>query len=112
MDFDYTDKVKDLQGRVTAFMQDYVIPSEEPISTWFAENRDEWGAAPMMDDLKAEAKKQGLWNLFLPEDSRGAGLTNLEYAPLAEITGWSPTIGPEALNCSCLLYTSPSPRDS
>ena len=100
MDFDYTDKVKDLQGRVTAFMQDYVIPSEEPISTWFAENRDEWGAAPMMDDLKAEAKKQGLWNLFLPEDSRGAGLTNLEYAPLAEITGWSPTIGPEALNCS------------
>jgi len=54
----------------------------------------------MMTDLKAEAKRQGLWNLFLPEDDRGAGLSNLEYAPLAELTGWSPLIAPEALNCS------------
>ncbi|CAB4997448.1 MAG: acyl-CoA dehydrogenase [Actinobacteria bacterium] len=100
MDFDHSDKVKGLQARVAEFMQEHVIPAETPIAEWFSANRDEWGAAPMLEPLKDEAKRQGLWNLFLPEDSGGAGLANLEYAPLAEITGWSPTIGPEALNCA------------
>lgn len=100
MDFAYSDKVTDLQQRLTAFMQDHVIPAESVAEEFLAENRDHWGPAPIMAKLKAGAKQQGLWNLFLPEDDRGAGLTNLEYAPLAELTGWSPHIAPEALNCS------------
>ena len=100
MDFSHSDKVKDLQRRLTAYMQDYIIPAESVAAEFHAANRDHWGAPPMMTELKAEAKRQGLWNLFLPEDDRGAGLSNLEYAPLAELTGWSPLIAPEALNCS------------
>ena len=100
MEFEYSDKVKDLRHRVVAFMQDNVIPAEPAMDQWYLDHPQEWGAPPQMEAIKAEAKRQGLWNLFLPEDSRGAGLSNLEYAPLAEITGWSPKYGPEALNCS------------
>lgn len=58
------------------------------------------GLIPIMADLKLEAKRLDLWNLFLPEDDRGAGLLNPEYAPIAKLTGWSPSLAPEALNCS------------
>lgn len=100
MEFSYSDKVQELQVRVTAFMQERVLPAESTAEAFHASHRDHWGAPPVMQELKAEAKARGLWNLFLPEDSRGAGLSNLEYAPLAELTGWSPFLAPEALNCS------------
>jgi acyl-CoA dehydrogenase len=99
MDFEYSPKVRDLQSRLTAFMQDRVLPAEAIAAEQLAAKPDWWGAPPIMTDLKAAAKRQGLWNLFLPA-REGAGLTNLEYAPLAELTGWSPTIAPEAVNCN------------
>ena len=100
MDFGHSEKVSELQAKLRIFMQDFVIRAEVISETYLESHRDHWGPAPVMADLKAEAKRQGLWNLFLPQSDRGAGLTNLEYAPLAELTGWSPHIGPEALNCS------------
>ncbi|MFI7524066.1 acyl-CoA dehydrogenase family protein [Nocardia salmonicida] len=99
MDFEYSSKVKGLQERLTAFMQDRILPAEPIAARELAATPEHWGAAPIMTELKAAAKEQGLWNLFLPEKG-GAGLTNLEYAPLAELTGWSPQLAPEALNCN------------
>lgn len=99
MDFAFSDKVKDLQKRVTQFMEEFVYPAERIFEEQLNSGKSRWQVPPVMEDLKAEAKKRGLWNLFLPESQRGAGLTNLEYAPLCEIMGRSP-IGPEAFNCS------------
>ncbi|MFF0814049.1 acyl-CoA dehydrogenase family protein [Rhodococcus sp. NPDC003318] len=99
MDFEYSPKVVELQARLTAFMQERVLPAEQVAAEQLTGKPDWWGAPPIMADLKASAKRQGLWNLFLPA-REGAGLTNLEYAPLAELTGWSPTIAPEAVNCN------------
>ncbi|MGW5072223.1 acyl-CoA dehydrogenase family protein [Rhodococcus sp. NPDC004095] len=99
MDFEYSPKVQDLRSRLAVFMQERVLPAEAIAAEQLASKPDWWGAPPIMADLKAAAKRQGLWNLFLP-DSGEAGLSNLEYAPLAELTGWSPTIAPEALNCN------------
>ena len=98
MDFDYTPKVKELRARVSGFMEEHVYPNE---AAMFAEidTGDRWQPIPMMETLKERAKAEGLWNLFLPESDMGAGLTNLEYAPLAEIMGRS-HFGPEAFNCS------------
>ena len=98
MDFDYTPKVKELRARVSGFMEEHVYPNE---AAMFAEidAGDRWQPIPMMETLKERAKADGLWNLFLPESDKGAGLTNLEYAPLAEIMGRS-HFGPEAFNCS------------
>ncbi|MDN5915087.1 MAG: acyl-CoA dehydrogenase family protein [Pseudonocardia sp.] len=100
MDFSHSAKVEDLRSTLITFMQEHVLPAEAAAQQHHAANPDVWGPPPVMAELKAEAKERGLWNLSLPADSRGAGLTNLEYAPLAEITGWSPLIAPEALNCS------------
>ena len=97
MHFDYSDKVKTLQGRVTEFMDAYVYPAERVYDEQVA--RDRWAQPPIMEELKAKAKAAGLWNLFLPESPHGAGLTNLEYAPLAEIMGRS-GIAPEVFNCA------------
>jgi acyl-CoA dehydrogenase len=102
MDFDYSPRVVDLQQRVTAFMQEHVYPAEarfESEMDAFRAAGNPWQPAPVMEELKAKAKAAGLWNLFLPESQYGAGLTNLEYAPLAEIMGRSP-IGSEPFNCS------------
>ncbi|MGV9745026.1 acyl-CoA dehydrogenase family protein [Rhodococcus zopfii] len=99
MDFAYSPKVEELRSKLTAFMQDRILPAEVIAAQQLADKPDYWGAPPIMADLKTAAKRQGLWNLFLPEDG-GAGLTNLEYAPLAELTGWSPHLAPEALNCN------------
>ena len=102
MDFAYSDTVKDLQGRVSAFMEEHVYPAEERFHAEIAENRrngNAWQPTKVMEELKAKAKADGLWNLWLPESNHGAGLTNLEYAPLCEIMGRS-HIGPEAFNCS------------
>ncbi|PWA12479.1 acyl-CoA dehydrogenase [Pueribacillus theae] len=99
MYFEYSDKVKDLQKKVTEFMEEYVYPNEKTYEAQLNAGDSRWVAPPIMEELKEKAKKAGLWNLFLPESDYGAGLTNLEYAPLCEIMGRSP-IGPEVFNCS------------
>ncbi|MGS0545235.1 acyl-CoA dehydrogenase [Pseudomonas sp. Y5-11] len=98
MDFAYSPKVQELRERVTAFMDTYVYPAEAVFERQVAEG-DRWQPTAIMEELKAKAKAEGLWNLFLPESEFGAGLTNLEYAPLAEIMGRS-LLGPEPFNCS------------
>jgi len=102
MDFDYSPKVRALQERVTAFMEAHVYPAEEAYEAEVDANRragNAWQPTKVMEDLKAKAKAADLWNLFLPESQYGAGLTNLEYAPLSEIMGRS-AIGSEPFNCS------------
>jgi acyl-CoA dehydrogenase len=102
MEFGYSDKVQDLQRRVSAFMDEHIYPNEGRFHAEVETNRakgNAWVPTRIMDELKAQAKEQGLWNLWLPESDRGAGLTNLEYAPLCEIMGRS-HIAPEAFNCS------------
>lgn len=99
MDFEYSAKVKELQARVTAFMEEHVYPAEPVFEEQLDAAQTRWSIPPVMEELKAKAKAADLWNLFLPESERGAGLTNLEYAPLCEIMGRSP-IAPEAFNCS------------
>src|SRR5262245_27006895 len=99
MDFDHSPKVKALQKRVQDFMDAQIYPHEETYVTQLNTQGDRWQIPPVMEELKAKAKAAGLWNLFLPESERGAGLTNLEYAPLCEIMGrvhWAP----EVFNCS------------
>ncbi len=98
MDFDFSPKVKDLQKRLTAFMQDHIYPNEAKYQQ-HSEGPDRWQPVPIIEELKPKARAAGLWNLFLPASEHGAGLTNLEYAPLCEIMGRSP-IGPEVFNCS------------
>jgi acyl-CoA dehydrogenase len=98
MNFEYSDKVKYLQKKLTAFMDEHVYPNE---GTYYEQlnSGDRWKALPLLEELKKKAKADGLWNLFLPESEFGAGLTNLEYAPLCEIMGRVPW-SPEAFNCS------------
>ncbi|WP_433792104.1 acyl-CoA dehydrogenase family protein [Actinoplanes sp. CA-252034] len=93
MDFEYDAKTEDYRKRLLAFMDEHVYPAEPTYHT------DGWEPPTALEGLKAAAKEAGLWNLFLPGD-HGAGLTNLQYAPLAEITGRSPAIAPAALNCA------------
>jgi len=93
-------KADDLKARVTAFMNNHVYAAEEIYNKHVETADDRWSIPPIMEELKAKAKAQGLWNLFLAEfDEYGSGLTNLEYAPLAEIMGRS-LIGPEVFNCN------------
>ena len=98
MDFAYSPKVQALRERVTAFMDTHVYPAEVIFEQQVAEG-DRWQPTAIMEDLKHKAKAEGLWNLFLPESQAGAGLSNLEYAPLAEIMGRS-MLGSEPFNCS------------
>ncbi|MFL6621458.1 MAG: acyl-CoA dehydrogenase family protein [Sulfurifustis sp.] len=102
MDFSYSPKVKELQARLNAFMDQFVYPAEDKVGEELEENRrkgNPWVPLQTIEDLKAKAKSQGLWNLFLPQSERGAGLTNLEYAPLCEIMG-RVSFAPEVFNCS------------
>ena len=98
MNFENSQKVKDLQEKITNFMNEHVYESEG-IYKKQVEEGGRWCIPQIMEDLKSKAKSQGLWNLFLPESDLGAGLTNTEYAPLCEIMGRSP-IGAEIFNCS------------
>ncbi|HEX4111665.1 MAG TPA: acyl-CoA dehydrogenase [Stellaceae bacterium] len=98
MDFAYSDKVKGLQEKLGRFMDEHVYPHEREYDDGIAPDR-RWQPRPIVEELKPRAKAAGLWNLFLPESKDGAGLTNLEYAPLCEIMGrvsWAP----EVFNCS------------
>lgn len=100
MNFSYSDKVKDLEKKISEFMEEYVYPSEQIYEQQLNEQENRWSAVPpIMEELKEKAKAAGLWNLFLPESEFGAGLTNTEYAPLCEIMGRS-MIGPEVFNCN------------
>jgi acyl-CoA dehydrogenase len=115
MDFGYDDRTQDLRERLLAFMDERVYPAEpvfrEQAEVAEAEGRG-WERLPVTAELKAEARRRGLWNLFLTGKAAKAvssldpallpdpPLTNLQYAPLAEITGWSPLVAPEALNCA------------
>ena len=99
MDFDHSDKTRDLVQRLSAFMDEYVYPNESAFLEQVKAMGDDWVPAAIIEELKPKAREAGLWNLFLPDSSLGAGLTNLEYAPLCEIMGrvhWAP----EVFNCS------------
>lgn len=98
MSYDPTPKVVELQKRLTAFMEEYIYPNEDR-HVREAEELGPWKVHPIVEELKPKAKAAGLWNLFLPQSERGAGLTNLEYAPLCEIMGRS-FLAPEVFNCS------------
>ena len=99
MHFDHSAKVSDLQRRLSAFMDEHVYPNERTYHHQIADG-DRWQPTAIVEELKPRARAAGLWNLFLPESEYGAGLTNVEYAPLCEIMGRVPGFGPEVFNCS------------
>ncbi|MEV4439357.1 acyl-CoA dehydrogenase family protein [Streptomyces sp. NPDC049577] len=106
MDFAFDARTEELRGRLLAFMDEHVHPAEAVAEEQRAGLASPWDVPPVVEELKAEARRRGLWNLFLtnqhglPDSGYGAGLTNLQYAPLAEITGRSPQLAPTALNCA------------
>jgi acyl-CoA dehydrogenase len=103
MDFAFDERTSELREQLLAFMDEHVYPAEKLFADQVAQAAAAgliWARPPVIDELKAQARSQGLWNLFLPRHDLGAGLTNLQYAPLAEVLGRSPAIAPEALNCA------------
>jgi acyl-CoA dehydrogenase len=103
MDFAFDERTQELAAQLLSFMDSHVYPAEKVFAEQVAEATAAgrlWERPPVIDELKVQARGLGLWNLFLPHHRGGAGLTNLQYAPLAEITGHSPAIAPEALNCA------------
>ncbi|MGQ0574805.1 MAG: acyl-CoA dehydrogenase family protein [Pseudonocardia sp.] len=99
MDFEPSAVAADYTKRMRAFVDELVLPAEPVYDAWRAERRgtpQEWDLPPIVEELKVEARSRGLWNLFLPSLS---GLSNLEYAAVAEVSGWSPVLAPEAINC-------------
>ncbi|MGC5387753.1 acyl-CoA dehydrogenase family protein [Micromonospora chalcea] len=100
MEFAYDDRTVELRQRLEAFLTECVYPAEPVHHEQVLAAGDPWARPPVMAELKAQARERGLWNLFLPDARYGAGLTNLQYAPLAELTGHSPHLAPEALNCA------------
>ncbi|MCW4386049.1 acyl-CoA dehydrogenase family protein [Salinibacterium sp. SYSU T00001] len=104
MQFDYDDTTKQLLARVERFMTEHVYPAESVLEEQLAAEPERWSAPPVVAELREEARRQGLWNLFLPASAQGtdggAGLSNLQYAPLCEVLGRSPKLGPAAMNCA------------
>ena len=100
MDFAYSARVEDYRARLLDFMDSHVYPAEPTYRQQIEGSGDPHHHPEVLEDLKKEARARGLWNLFLPDPEDGAGLSVLEYAPLAEITGRSVQIAPEAINCS------------
>ncbi|ASQ93696.1 acyl-CoA dehydrogenase family protein [Streptomyces sp. 11-1-2] len=100
MDFAFDARTEELRAKLLAFMDEHVHPAEAVAEEQRAALDSPWLTPAVVGELKAEARRQGLWNLFLPDEEYGAGLTNLQYAPLAEITGHSPQLAPTALNCA------------
>jgi acyl-CoA dehydrogenase len=97
MHFEFSERAKDFQKRLTAFMEEHIYPNEQRLYDEI--ERERWLPTRVIEELKPKARAAGLWNLFLPDDEQGAGLSNLEYAPLCEIMGRSP-MAPEVFNCS------------
>lgn len=104
MDFAHDARTVELIGRVRTFLDERVLPAEPVLDAQLAAAPEDWSPRPVLRELQDAAREQGLWNLFLPGDGpagdRGEGLTNLQYAPLAELTGWSPRLAPAAFNCA------------
>lgn len=100
MDFALSRRAGELQARLLDFMNSHVYPAEPVYAAQMAASGDPSFHPPIVEELKAAARQRGLWNLFLPDDEWGAGVSVLDYAPLAEITGRSPNLAPEALNCA------------
>ncbi|MFV3076562.1 acyl-CoA dehydrogenase family protein [Niveispirillum fermenti] len=117
--FEMSPRASALHERLTAFMEAHVYPNEKALSAQVAEGETRWKPLPLLDELKQKAREAGLWNLFLPESDKGAGLTNLEYAPLCEIMGrshWAPEIfncsAPDTGNMEVLVrYASPAHQE-
>ena len=99
MEFEYSKKTKMYMEQLTDFMNKHIYPSESTFRDQLDSGPTRWQVPSIMEELKAKARERGLWNLFLPDSERGAGLSNLEYAPLCEVMGRSP-IAPEVFNCS------------
>jgi len=97
MQFEFSEKTKALQQRLTAFMDEHIYPNEQRFHEEISQQR--WSPTRIVEELKPKARAAGLWNLFLPDDENGAGLSNLEYAPLCEIMGRS-IMAPEVFNCA------------
>ncbi|GLY21378.1 acyl-CoA dehydrogenase family protein [Micromonospora sp. NBRC 101691] len=100
MDFGFDARTTELREALLRFLEERIYPAEAVHAEQVAAAGDPWARPPVLAELKAEARARGLWNLFLPDPRHGAGLTNLQYAPLAELTGRSPHLAPEALNCA------------
>ncbi|GIF49581.1 acyl-CoA dehydrogenase [Asanoa ferruginea] len=99
MDFGFDQRTGELHEAVNDFLIEQVYPAEPVFTAQMEQASNKWTRPPIIDDLKTEARRRGLWNLFLP-GAHGAGLSNLQYAPLAELLGRSPHLAPEALNCA------------
>jgi acyl-CoA dehydrogenase len=100
MDFAYDPQTLELRARLEAFFDRHIYPSEPVFEEQILASEDPWATPPVMEELKALAREEGLWNLFLPDTEHGAGLTNMQYAPLCEVMGRSPFLAPEVFNCS------------
>ncbi|WP_297081527.1 acyl-CoA dehydrogenase family protein [uncultured Demequina sp.] len=103
MDFAHDGATLALTERAFAFVREHALPAERVLDEQLAAHPEQWGDWPIVKQLQERAREQGLWNLFLPGDPEvtgGAGLTNVQYAPIAEATGWSPRLGPVAFNCA------------
>jgi acyl-CoA dehydrogenase len=100
MDFAFDARTQELRQQLLSFMDEHVHPAEALADAQRAEQDSPWQTPPVVGELQATARKHGLWNLFLPDRTYGAGLTNLQYAPLAEILGHSPRLAPTAVNCA------------
>jgi acyl-CoA dehydrogenase len=100
MDFTHDTTTVELRQRLVAFMEEHVLPAEPVLHDELTADPARWGAGPAMADLKRRAREAGLWNLFLSGTHSEGGLSNVQYAPLAEVMGWSPHVAPEAFNCA------------
>ena len=99
MEFEYSKRTKEYLEQITDFMNKHIYPNEQTYVDQLNTGPTRWQVPPILEELKTKARERGLWNLFLPESELGAGLTNLEYAPLCEVMGRSP-IAAETFNCS------------
>ncbi|MGA7690661.1 MAG: acyl-CoA dehydrogenase family protein, partial [Jiangellales bacterium] len=102
MEFALSPRAAELQADATAFLNEHVLPAEAAFHEQSAamERDDTWGTPPAVAELKTVARERGLWNLFMPDPAHGPGVSVLDYAPTAEVSGWSPWLMPEAMNCS------------
>jgi acyl-CoA dehydrogenase len=100
VEFEFSDKVKELQKQISEFMDEHIYPNEKIYEQQLNQGVSRWEIPPIIEELKKKAREKGLWNLFLPESEYGSGLNNFEFAPLCEIMGRSPYIAPEVFNCS------------
>jgi acyl-CoA dehydrogenase len=100
VDFAYDPQTLELRAQLEAFFERHIYPAEPVFEEQVAASDDPWATPPIMEELKALARAEGLWNLFLPDTEHGAGLTNMQYAPLCEVMGRSPFLAPEVFNCS------------